>query len=58
MGIGLELLGSVHERQGQYAAALEKYQQALELLRQYGSPQQQAVVENDIARVQAKLRGE
>ena len=34
VGIGLEFLGSVHERQGQYAAALEKYQQALELFAQ------------------------
>ena len=34
VGIDLEFLGSVHERQGQYAAALEKYQQALELYAQ------------------------
>ena len=33
LGIGLEFLGIVHERQGQLAAALEKYQQALELIR-------------------------
>ena len=39
VGIGLELLGIVHERQGQYAAALEKYEEALGLLRKYGSPQ-------------------
>ena len=56
LGITLEFLGRIHERQGQYVAALEKYQQALGLLRQYSSPQQQAVVEDDIARLQAKLR--
>ena len=39
VGIGLEFLGSVHERQGQLAAALEKYQQALESVQQYGPPQ-------------------
>ncbi len=53
----LEFLGSVHELQGQYAAALEKYQQALKLARQYSSPQHVAIVENHIARVQAKLGG-
>jgi tetratricopeptide (TPR) repeat protein len=57
MGIGLELLGSVHERQEQYAAALEKYEQALELARQYSSPQDVAIVENHIARVRGKLGG-
>jgi tetratricopeptide (TPR) repeat protein len=56
-GITLDMLGSVHERQGQYAAALEKYQQALALAREYLSPQEQAIVENDIARVQAKMGG-
>ena len=34
--IAIEFLGSVHERQGQYAAALAKYQEAL-ALQQYGS---------------------
>ena len=38
VAIGLEFLGSIHEDQGQYAAALEKYQQALELFRQYAEP--------------------
>jgi tetratricopeptide (TPR) repeat protein len=57
VGISLGFLGIVHERQGQYAAALEKYQQALQLFRQYGSPQDVAIAENRIAGVQAKLRG-
>jgi tetratricopeptide (TPR) repeat protein len=56
-GISLELLGLVHERQGQYAAALEKYQQALELFKQYASPQYVTGTEQNIALVQAKLRG-
>ena len=55
VGIDLEFLGSVHERQGQFAAALEKYQQALELARKYMSPQEQAIVERDIARVRGKM---
>ena len=57
VAIGLEFLGSVHERQGQYAAALAKYQEALALLQQYSSPQEVAIAQNDIARVQAKLAG-
>jgi tetratricopeptide (TPR) repeat protein len=57
IGIMLETLGGVHERQDEYEAALEKYQQALEVLLQYGSPQEQAITERDIARMQARLRG-
>ena len=57
IGITLEMLGSVHERQGEYKDALEKYQQAVDVLRQYGSPQEQAKIEHHIARVQDKLRG-
>jgi tetratricopeptide (TPR) repeat protein len=58
VSIGLELLGTVHERQGQYTAALEKYQQSFELLRQYSSPQEAARLENHIVQMQAKLWGE
>ena len=57
VGITLEHLGLVHERQGQYAAALEKFRQALRLTQQYGSRQDVAIMEQDIARVQAKLQG-
>jgi tetratricopeptide (TPR) repeat protein len=56
-GIALGRLGLVHERQGEYEAALEKYQQALRVLQQYGSPQDQAIAERSIAQVEAKLRG-
>jgi hypothetical protein len=38
MGIDLENLGSVHELQGEYAAALEKYEQARQLYVQYWPP--------------------
>ncbi len=41
--IRLEFLGSVHERQGQYAAALDKYREALALLQQYSSPHNIAI---------------
>lgn len=57
VGITLDLLGSVHERQGQHAATLEKFEQALQLFRQYGSPQQIAVEEQQIARVRTKMGG-
>jgi tetratricopeptide (TPR) repeat protein len=57
MGIVLELLGMVHERQGHYREALEKYQQALALAQQYSSPQQRAIEEQHIARVQQRLKG-
>jgi tetratricopeptide (TPR) repeat protein len=55
LGIGLEWLGIVYERQGQLPAALEKYRQALELARKYMSPQEQAVLEQHIARVRGML---
>jgi tetratricopeptide (TPR) repeat protein len=59
MAIGLEQLGTIHELQGQYAAALEKYQQAMKIFQQYGPPAEGfGIIERDIARVQAKLRGE
>jgi len=57
IGKALERLGFVHERQGEYKAALEKYQQVLKIVQQYSSPQDQAIIEHNIARVQAKLRG-
>ena len=57
MALSLEFLGSVHEWQGQYAAALSKYREALALKQKYASPQGIAITENNIARVQAKLGG-
>jgi tetratricopeptide (TPR) repeat protein len=55
-GIRIEFLGSVHERQGQIRAALEKYREALALFKQYASPQYVEGTERNIARVQAKLK--
>ena len=55
IALDLEFLGSVHERQDQYAAALEKYQQALELARKYMSPQDRPSWSSDIARVRGKM---
>jgi tetratricopeptide (TPR) repeat protein len=55
VGITLEFLGSVHERQGQHRAALEKYRQALALLQKY-TPHDTGITERNIARVQAKLK--
>jgi tetratricopeptide (TPR) repeat protein len=39
VGVALEMLGFIHEIQNQFTAALEKYQQALELAHKYSSPQ-------------------
>ena len=55
IGISLEFLGSVHERQGQLAAALEKYIESLNLLERYSSPQEQARLRGHVARVRGKL---
>ena len=55
IGISLEFLGSVHERQGQLAAALEKYGQALELFKRYSHAADVADTERHIARVRGKL---
>lgn len=56
VAIDLEFLGMVHERQGEYKAALAKFQEALALFRRY-APHDMTFTENNIARVQAKLRG-
>jgi tetratricopeptide (TPR) repeat protein len=53
----LTMLGNVHEQQGQYTAALDKYEQALALDLKYSSPRDVEIDKQDIARVQAKLRG-
>jgi hypothetical protein len=57
MGIDLEMLGTVHERQGEYAAALEKYQQALHIFQQVGMIDYVRQAEQSIARVREKLGG-
>jgi tetratricopeptide (TPR) repeat protein len=56
LGIGLEWLGIVHERQGQYPAALEKYEEALALFRQY-TPHDTGITERNIAGVRGKMGG-
>ena len=55
VAITLETIGYAFEQQGHFAEALEKYQEALRLARQYSSPQHIATVENHIARVQGKM---
>ena len=55
-GIAIDMLGTVHERQGQYAAALAKYREALVLFQKY-TPHDVAITENNVARVQAKMEG-
>ena len=55
LGIGLEWMGSVHERQGEYRAALEKYRQALALFQKY-TPHDTGITERNIARVEKLLR--
>jgi len=50
----LEFLGVVHERQGEYAAALEKYEQA-RLIYQQAMPTNLPIIEKHIARVRGKM---
>jgi tetratricopeptide (TPR) repeat protein len=56
MGIDLSMLGEIHERQGEYAAALEKYQQARHIYQQ-AMPTNLPIIERKIARVRQKLGG-
>ena len=55
MGLTLELLGITHEQQGEYAAALEKYQQALSIFQQVGMQPDAEREERFIARVRGKM---
>ncbi len=55
MGQILEFMGTVHERQGEYAAALEKYQQALGIFQQVGMAREVQLAQRDIARVRGKM---
>jgi tetratricopeptide (TPR) repeat protein len=55
MAAVLTFLGSIHEKQGEYAAALEKYQQALAIDEQFGSPRDVEIDHKDIARVRGKM---
>jgi len=55
MGISLRDLGFVHEVQSEYAAALEKYQQALSIFQQAGMMNEAKRLEEDIARVRGKM---
>jgi tetratricopeptide (TPR) repeat protein len=50
----IEFLGSVHERQGEYPAALAKYQEALALYQQYAPPEV-ARCERNIALLRNKI---
>ena len=56
VGIDLEMLGTVHERQGEYMAALEKYEQA-KLIYQKAIPTSLPIIEAHIVRVRGKLAG-
>ncbi|MGH2594076.1 MAG: hypothetical protein ACRDGG_11245, partial [Anaerolineae bacterium] len=55
IGIDLEMLGAIHERQGEYAAALEKYQQAKNIFRQAGMTPDKDRMDRHIARVRGKM---
>ena len=56
MGISLECLGNVHERQGEYATALEKYQQA-QYIYQQAMPTNLPIIESKIDRMREKMGG-
>ena len=53
--LDLEHIGLVFEEQGYYKEALIKYQEALQLFQQYGSPQDIAHIERDISRVKRQI---
>ena len=55
IAICLTMLGNIHEQQGEYAAALEKYQQAFAIDEQFGSPSDLEIDRRDIARVKGKM---
>lgn len=55
VAIDLEHIGLVFEEQGYYKEALIKYQEALQLFQQYGSPQDIAHIERDISRVKRQI---
>ncbi len=55
MGISLENLGLVHELQGEYVPALEKYQQALSIFQQVGMANEARITQQDITRVKGKM---
>jgi tetratricopeptide (TPR) repeat protein len=57
MGVEVALLGTIHEMQGEYAAALEKYQQALNIFQQAGMRPDAEGAQQDIARVRGMRRG-
>lgn len=56
MGGALELLGSVHGRQGHFAAALEKYEQAVALYKQY-APAEVERCQRNIDIIRGKVGG-
>ena len=55
MAIVLEAIGVVFEEQEHYEEARIKYQEAPQLETQYGSPQDIARTERNIARVKRKM---
>jgi tetratricopeptide (TPR) repeat protein len=57
MGIDLSMLGEIHEQQGEYPAALEKYQQARHIFQQVGMANEVRIAQQYIARVRGKMGG-
>ena len=55
VAMAIEWIGSAFERQGHFREALEKYQEALRLKKQYWHATEVERTENNIARVKAKL---
>ena len=55
VAILLESIGAVFEEQGHFQEALIKYQEALQLFQQYGSPQNITHTERNITEVKGKM---
>ena len=59
VAIVLERIGITFEQQGHFSEALEKYQEALRLKKQYAVPPESiARTENNIARVKGKMKSQ
>jgi tetratricopeptide (TPR) repeat protein len=58
VAIVLEWIGITFEQQGHFSEALEKYQEALRLFKQYSNESNWSRTERNIARVKGKMKGQ
>jgi hypothetical protein len=58
VAIVLEFIGLAFEKQAHFSEAFEKYQEALRLSKQYSHEGEWSRIENHIARVKGKMKGQ